>query len=72
MAKKLSIAMLVLGSLILSACASGMVSQAAPNKEPPQCPINEQWVCTGRSATRIKTQGSDIEFCRCERADRIR
>ncbi len=71
MATKIAVVVLLLGSFLISACAAGPTSRTAPGKEPLRCPINEQIVCTGKSPTRIKTQGSDIEFCRCERADRI-
>lgn len=59
-------------SLLMCACASNVASNAAPNKAPMKCPLDEQMVCTGKSPTRIKGQSSDIEFCRCERVDRIR
>lgn len=63
---------LAFGLMLLSGCAGGPGPRAIPNKDPLQCRFDQQLVCTGKSATRIKGESDDIEFCRCERVDKIR
>ncbi|MGB5354573.1 MAG: hypothetical protein WBM54_13885 [Woeseia sp.] len=71
MSTKLNVALLTITGILISGCAGAVASRAIPDKGPLQCQVDEQLVCTGKTATRIDSQSKDMEFCRCERVDRI-
>lgn len=71
MSTNLNVALFALTSILISGCAGAVASRAVPDKGHVQCQVEEQWVCTGKTATRIDSQSKDMEFCRCERVDRI-
>ena len=58
--------------LLLGACAgSGSLSDRRIGE---RCPAQETMVCYGRNASKIgdRNRLENIDFCRCERVDRIR
>jgi hypothetical protein len=55
--------------LLLSACAGS--SRSIP-REPPRCMNSETLVCYGRGASRLDTEMSEVDFCKCEQVlDRL-
>ena len=65
-------ALIALASLILlSACASG--GSLSDRRAGERCPAQETLVCYGRNASKIgdRNRLENVDFCRCERADRI-
>ena len=41
-------------------------------EEPPQCKMDERYICVGKSASRLKTGSeTDHEICRCARLNEL-
>ncbi|HEY5655994.1 MAG TPA: hypothetical protein VIS04_09165 [Woeseiaceae bacterium] len=61
----------VVSGLLLSACADQSPLEARV-KEPPQCKMDEQYICVGKSASRLDTDSdTDAEFCQCARLNEL-
>jgi len=54
-----------------TACTAPPVNDVRA-KEPPQCKMGEQFICIGKSASRLKTDNeTDHEICRCAQLNEL-
>ena len=69
--RRLIMAISVFALATMAACSAPSMHNVRV-KEPPQCKMDEQYICVGKSASRLDTDSdTDAEFCQCARLNEL-
>jgi hypothetical protein len=69
--RRLNTALTLAAIVTMTACADSS-TQNVRVLEPPKCKMGEQYICVGKSASRLETDSeTDNEICRCARLSEL-
>jgi len=65
---KTKLVAIFLFGVFLGGCTTAGAPQVGENRGPVRCEVNEQWVCTGITGSRLK---KETGFCSCSSVSNI-